>query len=136
MRFGKIQNIDDIDKAFEDLDRQHSELLDAADSRSELMVERNLGSSQRFTSEKAELEQLRISKVKEIQRNEEPKTETERQLNEIAKDIEIRRRLIAAHGPRLANIGGVGVAHMNQKYEDFYQPIPEDKQIQLQQKLS
>ena len=66
MRFGKIQNIDDIDKAFEDLDRQHSELLGAADSRSELMVERNLGSSQRFTSEKAELEQLRISKVKEI----------------------------------------------------------------------
>lgn len=25
---------------------------------------------------------------------------------------------------------------MNQKYEEFYQPIPEDKQMQLQQRLS
>ena len=56
MRFGKIQNVDDIDRAFEDLDRQHSELLGPAESPSQEKIERNLGSSQRFTSEKAELE--------------------------------------------------------------------------------
>lgn len=69
--------------------------------------------------------------MKEIQRNAEPEPEIERQLNEMTRDLDIRRRLVAAYGPRLANIGGVGVNHMNQKYEDFYQKIPEDKQVLL-----
>lgn len=45
MRFGKIQNIEDIDKAFEELDKQHSELLGSGESRVELQNKTKFGSS-------------------------------------------------------------------------------------------
>lgn len=145
MRFGKIQNIDDIDKAFEDLDKQHSDLLGSVPTfrvdyklgqESKSAIDPNAQHTLKNIDQKAELEQMRLSRVREMQRNLEPENEMERQLNEISKDMLVRKRLLAAYGSRMPNIGSVGVNHMNQKYEEFYANIPEEKQTILQSRLS
>lgn len=52
------------------------------------------------------------------------------------RDRELKRKLISAYGPRIANFNSQLSTYQKQKLQKFYEPISEEKQIVLNSKLS
>lgn len=135
MRFGNIQNIDDIDQAIEDLDAQHSNIVRGGASTLPPINQSKMPKSTRFTSPKLE-EEMRQSQLKFQASRFEQDNELQRKYTEINRDRELKRRLISAYGPRIAQFSNNLNSYAKSKLQTFYQPISEEKMIVLNSKLN
>ena len=139
MRFGHIQNIEDIDQAIEDLDNKHSNLLQTG--KNDLSVSKVFKSA-RFGAADVidDLENLqkksKFSILKESQSKIEEDTELQRMYTELTQDSEIKNRLLIAYGPRIAPLVNNSTSYQKLKLEEFYMPVGEDKQLVLNSKLN
>jgi hypothetical protein len=77
-----------------------------------------------------------LSKIRNQPSRFEEQTDLQKKYTEIENDKEIKKRMIGAYGPRVAQFNSTISSYQKRRINNFYLPITEEKQIVLNSKLN